>query len=92
LKLLVFVIEDDQHYSPARIAGLAVKTPPVAEGDEHLPPLLFVAFSDGLNNCQRPMVSAKRLHHRLYYLSPLATGKENRNVIKTSKYLTIKLV
>ncbi len=34
---------------------------------------LFDTFSVGLNNYQIPMVSAKRLHHRLCCWSPLAT-------------------
>ena len=32
---MFFVIEDDQHYSVARIATLVIKNHPVAEGDEH---------------------------------------------------------
>ena len=32
---MVFVIENDQHYSVARIAAWLMKSLPVAEGDEH---------------------------------------------------------
>jgi hypothetical protein len=35
--ILVFVANGDRHYSPARIAGSAVKKHSVAEGDEQLP-------------------------------------------------------
>ncbi|MDQ3087113.1 MAG: hypothetical protein M3Q78_00775 [Acidobacteriota bacterium] len=33
---IVFVIEDDQYYSVARIATWLMKSPSVAEGDEHI--------------------------------------------------------
>jgi hypothetical protein len=45
-KIIVFVIEDDQHYSPARIAGLAFDKPPDAESVEQT--LMLLAFSERL--------------------------------------------
>jgi len=35
-KLMAFVIEDDEHHSPARIAGVKVKWQSLAEGEQHL--------------------------------------------------------